>query len=98
VYVVDSLMSNRLLGVLTLRDLLLADPEAAVADVMETDLQVVTPNTPARTVARIIAEYNLLALPVVDEEGRLLGIVTVDDAMELMLPEGWRRRLPRVFG
>ncbi len=98
VYVVDSLTNRRLLGVLTLRDLLLADPEAAVADVMETDLQVVTPDTPARTVARTIAEYNLLALPVVDEEGRLLGIVTVDDAMELMLPEGWRRHLPRVFG
>jgi CBS domain-containing protein/sporulation protein YlmC with PRC-barrel domain len=98
VYVVDSLTNHRLLGVLTLRDFLVSDPDTPVADVMATELQVATPDTPARTVARTIAEYNLLALPVVDEEGRLLGIVTVDDAMELLLPEGWKRHLPRVFG
>jgi Mg/Co/Ni transporter MgtE len=49
-------------------------------------------------VAQKIAEYNLLALPVVDEAGEILGIVTVDDAIEILLPKGWRQRLPRLFG
>ncbi len=98
VYVVDSVSENHLLGVLSLRDLLLADPDADISDVMEADVQIAAPETDARTVARTIAEYNLLALPVVDADGRLLGAVTVDDAMELLLPEGWRRHLPRVFG
>ena len=52
----------------------------------------------AREVSEKIAEYNLLALPVVDEAGDILGIITVDDAMEMLLPKGWRQRLPRLFG
>ncbi len=97
VYVVDSASHGRLLGVLSLRDLLLADPDAPLADVMEVDVQMATPETDAREIARTIADYNLLALPVVDEEGCLLGVITVDDAMDLLLPEGWKRHLPRVF-
>jgi Mg/Co/Ni transporter MgtE len=53
---------------------------------------------PARVVAQRIAEYNLLALPVVDESGDILGIITVDDAMEILLPKDWRQRLPRLVG
>jgi len=49
-------------------------------------------------VAEKIAEYNLLALPVIDDLGDILGIVTVDDAMELLLPKDWRQRLPKIFG
>jgi len=52
----------------------------------------------ARTVAQRIAEYNLLALPVMDEAGDILGIITVDDAMEILLPKDWRQRLPRLLG
>jgi Mg/Co/Ni transporter MgtE len=48
--------------------------------------------------AHQIAEYNLLALPVVDDAGDILGIITVDDAMEILLPKDWRQRLPRLFG
>jgi CBS domain-containing protein len=48
-------------------------------------------------VAETIAHYNLLAVPVVDDEGRLRGIVTVDDAIDTVAPTSWRRRLPRVF-
>ena len=44
-----------------------------------------------------IAEYNLLALPVIDDEGDIAGIVTVDDAMEILLPKNLQRRLPRLF-
>ena len=48
-------------------------------------------------VAQVVARYNLLAVPVVDGEGRLVGIVTVDDAIDTVLPSGWKRRLPRLF-
>ena len=51
----------------------------------------------AEQVGAAIARYNLLALPVVDDAGILLGIVTVDDAFERALGEGWRRRLPEIF-
>jgi Mg/Co/Ni transporter MgtE len=48
-------------------------------------------------VAKTMSDYNLLALPVTDAQGRLLGIVSVDDALEVVLPVSLRRRLPRVF-
>ncbi len=48
-------------------------------------------------VTEIVARYNLLAVPVVDEEGRLEGIVTVDDAIDTLLPSASRRRLPHIF-
>ena len=44
-----------------------------------------------------MAEYNLLALPVVDTREKLLGVVTVDDALDALLPEGWKKRLPKIF-
>ncbi|MBK9767305.1 MAG: CBS domain-containing protein [Chloracidobacterium sp.] len=56
------------------------------------------PSDSATDVAQIISEYNLLALPVVDDEGDIAGIVTVDDAMEILLPKNFQRRLPRLFG
>jgi Mg/Co/Ni transporter MgtE len=65
---------------------------------MRSDFQFARPKDSARDVAELIAEYNLLALPVVDDVGDLAGIVTVDDAMELLLPKDWRQRLPRLFG
>jgi Mg/Co/Ni transporter MgtE len=67
-------------------------------NVMRYDFQKAHPDDNARTVAQQIAEYNLLALPVVDDEEDILGIITVDDAMELLLPKGWRQRIPRLFG
>jgi Mg/Co/Ni transporter MgtE len=44
-----------------------------------------------------MAQYNLLALPVVDLKGSIIGVVTVDDALDALLPEGWQRRLPKIF-
>jgi len=66
--------------------------------VMRDEYQSAHPDDPAREVAEKIAEYNLLALPVIDDLGDILGIVTVDDAMELLLPKDWRQRLPKIFG
>jgi Mg/Co/Ni transporter MgtE len=48
-------------------------------------------------VGRRMTRYNLLALPVVDPDRHLLGIVTLDDALDAILPEDWKRRLPRLF-
>jgi Mg/Co/Ni transporter MgtE len=96
-YVVETEGSWHLEGVIALRSLILADPIAFLADVMRDDFQTAHPDDPAKDVAQKIAEYNLLALPVVDEAGEILGIVTVDDAMEFLLPKGWRQRLPRLF-
>ena len=97
-YVVEEENSWKLLGVIALRNLILADPSMPLAEVMRTEFQHADPGEPARDVAQRIAEYNLLALPVVDESGDILGIITVDDAMEILLPTDWRQRLPRLFG
>ena len=65
---------------------------------LRTEFQRADPGEPAREVAQRIAVYNLLALPVIDDSGDILGIITVDDAMEILLPKDWRQRLPRLFG
>jgi magnesium transporter len=97
-YVVDGEASWRLLGVIALRSLILSDPAAPLAEVMRTEFQLAHTDDGAAEVAQKIAEYNLLALPVVDDAGDILGIVTVDDAMEILLPKDWRQRLPKLFG
>ncbi len=97
-YVVEEEGSWKLAGVIALRSLILGDPDVRLEDVMRSDFQKAHPDDPAREVAQKIAEYNLLALPVVDDEEDILGIITVDDAMEILLPKGWRQRLPRLFG
>ncbi len=93
-YVTD--VSGRLLGVLPLRDLIIAKPQTQVKDFMLTRIISVDAETKQVDVAKILAKYNLMALPVVDAEGRLLGIVTVDDVMDVVLPRDWRTRKPRV--
>jgi CBS domain-containing protein len=97
-YVVEREGSWKLSGVIALRSLILADPAAPLEHVMRDEYQSAHPDDSAKDVAHKIAEYNLLALPVVDDLGEIAGIVTVDDAMELLLPKGWRQRLPRLFG
>jgi CBS domain-containing protein len=97
-YVVEAENSWKLVGVIALRSLILADSSVELSEVMREDFQSAHPDDSARGVAEKIAEYNLLALPVIDEIGDILGIVTVDDAMEILLPKDWRQRLPKVFG
>ena len=57
----------------------------------------VTADVDEDEVGRIMVKYDLLAIPVVDEESRPLGIVTLDDALDAVLPDEWKQRLPRVF-
>lgn len=90
---------KKLLGIVTLRDVLTSAGDRRLGELMETDFQWVSADDPPEKAARMIADYNLLALPVLDERDNLLGIITVDDAMELLVPdERWLNRIPRVFG
>ena len=88
---------GRLVGVVTLRDLLLADPDAQMMNVMRPVEIIAHPLDEERDVARVIADEDLVALPVVDEEGKMLGIVTVDDAIDVILPTAWKKRIPRAY-
>ncbi|MFL6199796.1 MAG: magnesium transporter MgtE N-terminal domain-containing protein [Thermoanaerobaculia bacterium] len=88
---------NALLGLVRLRNLILADPATPVTEVMDGDLPTVHPEVRAEDAARVLAEYNLLAVPVLDKAGRMLGTVTVDDALAVLLPEIWQRRGARPF-
>ncbi len=95
VYVTDD--EERLAGVLSLRDLIVARPETPVADVMIREPVTVLLTADEDEVAEVVAHYSLLAVPVVDEQNVLRGIVTVDDALETIVPNAWKRRLPHVF-
>ncbi len=97
-YVVDEEASWKICGVISLRSLILANPTFKLSEVMRTKFRFAHPSEPAEEVAQTISEYNLLALPVIDDEGDIAGIVTVDDAMEILLPKNLQRRLPRLFG
>jgi magnesium transporter len=78
---------RRLVGALGLRDLVLADPDTPVGDLMNTEVFSARVDTDQEEAARLIREADLLALPIVDTEDRLVGIVTVDDAMEVLEEE-----------
>jgi CBS domain-containing protein len=97
-YVVEEENSWKLVGLISLRSLILADPTLPLAEVMRDQFQFAHPSDSAEGVAQTIAEYNLLALPVIDDLGEIAGIVTVDDAMEILLPKNLKNRLPRFFG
>lgn len=85
VYVVDK--ENRLVGVVSLRELILSAPPTKVADIMRTEVVSVNVNTDQEEVARIVAKYDFLAVPVVDGNNKLLGIVTVDDILDVVEEE-----------
>ncbi|MHB8780072.1 MAG: magnesium transporter [Candidatus Geothermincolia bacterium] len=78
---------DELIGVLSLRQLIVAAPDAVVGDLARRDMITVRPETDQEEVARLIDRYDLLAVPVVDRRNRMLGIVTVDDVMDVIEEE-----------
>jgi len=84
-YVTDP--TRKLLGVLSVRDLLLAESDDLIEDIMDTNVVSVTTTDDKEEVAQAMSKYDYLSMPVVDREGRLVGIVTVDDAMDVMEEE-----------
>jgi CBS domain-containing protein len=94
IYVLDH--DKRLIGVLSLRELLLANPEKRLSDIMISTLKTLHPEDDEHKVAAAISKYNLVALPVVDSKGVLLGIVTVDDIIDIILPPKAKRKRKKV--
>src|SRR5205085_2245304 len=84
-YVVD--VRRHLVGVASLRRLLLVPPSTPLKRIMTTDLISVRADTDQEEVARQVASYNLLAIPVVDEENKLAGVITVDDVIDVIKDE-----------
>ncbi len=95
VYVTDP--ENHLVGVASLRGLVFSDPNTPVADFMIKRIISVDLYDQQDDIAQMISKYDLLALPVVDSENRLQGIVTADDALDKIIPTAWKKRLPRFF-
>jgi magnesium transporter len=97
-YIYVTSNGNDLVGVTSLREILTAPAETKLATLMHTDLITADVREDQHEVARKIAKYNLLALPVVEKETKLKGIVTVDDAIDIVLPTAWKKRVPKMFG
>ncbi len=89
VYVMNT--NRRLTGAIALVDLLRAESTARVSEIGQPP-QRVRPDADLEEVARLMTDYDLTVVPVVDEQERLLGVITVDDVLELLLPRGWRRQ------
>jgi CBS domain-containing protein len=94
VYVMST--HKRLTGAVALVDLVRADPGKTMDEIAEAP-QRVRPDAELEEVARLMTDYDLTVVPVVDDEEHLLGVITVDDVLELVLPHGWRRQFG-VFG
>jgi CBS domain-containing protein len=85
---------QQLAGVVSVIALMQAQPTDTVAALMDSDPVRVTADADLTDIALLMADYNLYAIPVVDDEDRVLGVVTVDDVLEATIPEDWRRREP----
>jgi Mg2+ transporter MgtE len=95
IYVGD--IEEHLEGVFSLRQLVLAQPGAKVTDFMEKRVVTVDLTDSQEDCAQVVSKYNLLAVPVVDDQNRMQGIVTADDALDKIIPTAWKKRLPRFY-
>jgi CBS domain-containing protein len=95
VYVVDG--DQCLVGTFSLNNLIFAKPGQMVADFMTKHLITVNLTDDQETVAQTVAKYDLLAVPVVDDQNHMHGIVTADDALDKIIPTAWKKRLPRFY-
>jgi len=87
---------EKLLGVLSLRKMIVSKPDTKISDIMDANPVAVNITDEQEEAAKLIAKYNLLAVPVVDDEGRLEGIVTVDDAIDVVIPTAWKKRFSHI--
>ena len=89
-WVID--LDGRLIGGVFSSELIRAEPDARVTSLIETRVPTISPETELAEVARLMADFNLLAIPVIDPDEKPLGVVAFDDVLELLVPEEWRRR------
>jgi hypothetical protein len=87
-----SATDDSLEGSIPVTALLRAEPGSSLEKLVKHESPCLRPDAPFEEVARLMADYNLTAIPVVDERDQMIGVVTVDDVLEAMLPRGWRRR------
>lgn len=92
VYYMFIVENEKLVGIATLKDMILHSPHLPMSEIMGTKLKTVSPETNQRIVAETMSKYNLLALPVIDDEGDLLGIVTIDDIIDILIPHSFRKK------
>ncbi|MFP5527417.1 magnesium transporter [Peptococcus simiae] len=85
VYVIDG--NSHLVGILSLRELIIAGPETAIADIMQTNVMSVNVQDDQEEIADLMTKYNFLAVPVVDDEEHIIGIITVDDIVDVIHEE-----------
>lgn len=85
--------TGKYLGVCHFQRLLREPPSSLVSSIIDTSIEPIRPDTPLADLTRSFAAYNLVALPVVDESGSLVGAVTIDDLVDHMLPEDWRENV-----
>jgi len=85
IYVTDE--RTHLIGVVSLRQLILNDPQKKLSDIMVEDVVSIRPETDQEEVARLTSRYNFVAVPVVDDENKLIGVVTVDDIIDVLREE-----------
>jgi Mg/Co/Ni transporter MgtE len=90
--------TGRYLGSVHFQRLLRETPSALVTEAVDSELEPVAPEASLHEVTNVLASYNLVAIPVVDENDRLLGAVTVDDVIDHMLPDNWRNQEPAAAG
>jgi CBS domain-containing protein/sporulation protein YlmC with PRC-barrel domain len=85
--------NEQFVGVLSLRELIISSPEKSISEIMhKEDLLTATPDMKQKQVAELISKYNLLAVPVIDQTNKILGIITVDDVIDFILPPVSRRK------
>ena len=87
IYTCYVLENRRLIGIVSAKDLMTLDDNTFIPDIMETEIISVGTHTDQEETARLFSKYDLLALPVVDLDNRMVGIITVDDAMDVMVDE-----------
>ncbi len=90
VCVIDA--AGKLLGTVSLAELVRAEEHTRVSELADASTPSVAPEAEVPEVARLMSDYNLIAMPVLDGEGHPVGIIAVDDVLELLVPEEWRRR------
>ena len=95
VYVVDE--EEHLIGTFSLNNLIFAPPGQMVSDFMTGRIITVNLTDDQETVAQTVAKYDLVAVPVVDDQNHLHGVVTADDALDKIIPTAWKKRLPRFY-
>ncbi|MEK6283314.1 MAG: CBS domain-containing protein [Acidobacteriota bacterium] len=97
IYIVDDEKSRRLRGLISLRNLITADDDERLDEIMDPYVTALNPLAPAGEAAYRVIDSHMAALPVVGEEGKLLGVVTVDAAVAQVAPPSWSTQAPRVF-